>query len=297
MADRLVLAAPAKVNLYLAVGGRRGDGFHDVLTILQALDLHDTIVLEPADVLMVIAEPDLGVAGEANLAAVAARALAARIGREARVSIRISKRIPAAGGLGGGSADAAATLAGLAEWWGMERSDARVCEAARDVGADVAFFLEGGCALFGGRGDELVRRLRTPQAQLVLVNPGVSVATAAAYAAFDRTPQAAPPGPGAMIAAVEAGVPRQVAEALYDNLTEPVTGMAPDVADALAWVESAPGVLGACLAGSGGTVFGVCACREDAEAAAAAAGERGWWARATATRSRGVVLIEGEGVE
>jgi 4-diphosphocytidyl-2-C-methyl-D-erythritol kinase len=284
---QLRLIAPAKVNLYLAVGGVRPDGYHDVLTVMQALELHDTVELSPAEALSVACEPDPGVPAEENLAWRAAEALGAALGREPAFRIVVGKRIPAGAGLGGGSADAAAVLAGIARFWGVPREDRRLLSVAASLGADVPFFLEGGCALLDGRGDRLVRRLRVPRLRLALVNPLVPVPTAAAYAAFDAAPQPAPPGPGAMLSALDSGDPGLVAAALYDNLTPAATALVPEVADALALVEAAPGVLGACMAGSGSTVFGVFRDPAGAARTVAAARERGWWAEVSATRDGG----------
>jgi 4-diphosphocytidyl-2-C-methyl-D-erythritol kinase len=189
--------------------------------------------------------------------------------------------------IGGGSTDAAAVLAGVALSWGIDRDDVRLRSVAAALGADVPFFLEGGCALLDSRGDRLVRRLRVPALHLALVNPGVPVPTGSAYAAFDAAPQPAPHGPGAMLAALDAGDPGLVAAALYDNLTPVATALVPQVADALALVATAPGVLGACMAGSGSTVFGVFADATAAADAAAAGRGRGWWAEASETRASG----------
>src|SRR5450759_265119 len=119
--------APAKLNLYLGVGGRRADGYHGVETVLVALDLHDSVTVEPAAELSLVCEPDVGVPAPDNLAWRAAVALSSAVGRESSVAIRVVKRIPARAGLGGGSADGAAVIAALAAHWGIA-SDAPVLE-------------------------------------------------------------------------------------------------------------------------------------------------------------------------
>jgi 4-diphosphocytidyl-2-C-methyl-D-erythritol kinase len=296
----LAIAAPAKVNLYLAVGARRADGYHDVDTVIQALDLHDTVVVEPAAGLSVACEPDVGVHCDANLAAIAARALGRLVGEEPRVAIKLRKRIPAGGGLGGGSADAAAVLLGLARLWGIGPDDDLLSRAAAEVGADVPFFLIGGCALLSGRGDVLARRLPSPSPSLhlALVNPGVPVSTAAAYAAIDDAPPAGAPGVDALVAALERADPSGIAAALHNDMTAAAVGLVPLVADALALVSGSPGVLGAAMTGSGSTVFGIFTDHASAESAVKQACDRGWWASVARTRSGGVeILRTGEATE
>lgn len=291
MTSALQVAAPAKVNLYLVVGDRRSDGYHDVTTVLQTLELHDTIRIVPDRPLDVVCEPGLGVTADANLAAVAARALASAVGREPDVALHIEKRIPAGGGLGGGSADAAAVLVGLAELWGLPADHPSLSASARAVGADVPFFLAGGTALLGGRGDVVLRTLPTPELDVVLVNPGVPVPTGAAYAAFDRQLRVVAPPPDAIVAALKSGSSRAVSAALYNNMTEAAVGLAAEVGDAVALLQAEPGVLGRAVAGSGSTVFGVLDGREAAERAGQAMSARGWWATATRTTSAGASVI------
>lgn len=297
MMDRLApvaLEAHAKVNLFLAVGGRREDGYHDVTTVIQALELHDDLAVSlGGDVLTLDCEPDLGVAPQHNLAHRAAQAWFASSGGARGAHIELVKRIPAGAGLGGGSADAAAVLRALALLDGVEASDdQRSVAVAAGLGADVPFFLGGGTQLLAGRGDGLVETLPTPKLDIVLVNAGVPVATGAAYARFDRTLQPAPPTADAMVAAVRHGDPAAIAAALYDNMTESSAALVPEVHVTLRFLERSAGVLGAAMAGSGSTVFGVCAGSAAAEACAAEARERGWWACATRSVSAGLDVVE-----
>lgn len=291
----ITLAAPAKVNLYLGVGARRDDGYHDVETVMQALELHDTVTLTPADALTVACEPDVGVPGERNLAARAATALAQRLGRPPAFAIHLTKRIPAGGGLGGGSSDAAAVLAGLALAWGLDADDPILAEVGSALGADVPFFLTGGCALMTGRGDELAARLPVVPMHIVVVNPGIPVPTADAYAVFDAAPSAPSPGTAGILAALDSGDPAQVAGSLHDNLTGPVTGLVPAVADALAFVSGRDGVLGTCMSGSGSSVFGVFTDEDAAGRTAQQARDKGWWSVATRSRSGGVERVPADG--
>jgi len=182
--------APAKVNLWLAVTGRRADGYHTVDAGYQAIDLADSVVLEPGErdgvACRVEGEWAPGVPeGEDNLAARAARALAEAAGQHLRLAINIAKRVPPAAGLGGGSSDAAAVLAALARRFGVS-PDALPPIAAR-LGADVPFFLQGGTRRARGIG-ELLELVETPAERWgILLHPGVGVSTAWAYRAWDES--------------------------------------------------------------------------------------------------------------
>lgn len=285
----LRIFAPAKVNLHLAVGAPGPDGYHPVETVLQALAFGDTVTIAPGGPAF-CCEPGLGLAADENLAWRAARAMAEAFGRDLDVAITVEKRVPAGAGLGGASADAAAVIVGLAEHWGLRTADGQLAEIARGLGADVAFFLEGGAALYTGRGDVLVKRLPSLGAPIVLVKPSEPVATAAAYAAFDDL-GAFEQGPSEpLVAALESGDTRAVAARLHNAMTASSAGLVPAIAEALALVRACPGVLGAAMAGSGSAVFGVC--EDDASAAACverATGE-GYWATATRTHGGGCVI-------
>ncbi|PKQ37678.1 MAG: 4-(cytidine 5'-diphospho)-2-C-methyl-D-erythritol kinase [Actinobacteria bacterium HGW-Actinobacteria-1] len=294
-AERITLLAPAKVNLFLAVGDRRPDGYHDVVTILQALDerVADTVIIERADVLTVICEPSIGIPAEENLAFRALEGLGALVGREPAFSVTISKRVPAAGGLGGASADAAAALVGACRLWGLPADSPEVTALAASLGADVPFFIAGGTALYAGRGDMLVRRLDTPALDLVVVNPGVPVSTPAAYATFDRLLRPAVPTVDGMLRALASHDIGEISAQLFNNLAEAACDLAPEVAEALHFVSQSEGVLGAIVSGSGSSVFGVCEDAETAERVAHDAGMHGdWWASATMARPGGSAEIE-----
>lgn len=283
-AERITLLAPAKVNLFLAVGERRPDGYHDVVTILQTLDerVADTVAIERADALTVTCEPPIGIPAEENLAFRALDGLSALAGREPALAVTISKRVPAAGGLGGASADAAAVLVGACRLWGLAADSPEVTALAASLGADVPFFIAGGTALYSGRGDALVRRLDTPALDLVVVNPGVPVSTPAAYATFDRLLRPTAPKVDGMLRALESHDVAAIASRLFNNLAEAACDLAPEVTAALSFVSQSEGVLGAIVSGSGSSVFGVCEDARTAERVAHDAGmQSGWWASAT----------------
>ena len=165
---QLQVSAYAKVNLTLEVIGRRDDGFHDVATLLQTVDLADSLTLQPSDALAVTCD-DPSLSGEANIVWAAANALARRAGITPAASIHITKRIPVAAGLGGGSADAAAALTGLNRLWRLNLGSDELAELAATLGSDVPFLLAGGTALATGRGDRLAPLPALPATAVLLV--------------------------------------------------------------------------------------------------------------------------------
>ena len=170
------LKAPAKVNLCLEVLGRRSDDYHEVRTILQAVDLADRLTLEPADHLSLEADPASSVSSftvppDENLVLRAAHLLQEETGTAAGARLRLLKVVPIAAGLGGGSSDAAATLLGLCQLWGLSLHEDRLMELAARLGSDVPFFLRGGTALASGRGDRLTALPTLPDQWAVVCTP------------------------------------------------------------------------------------------------------------------------------
>jgi len=292
-AGRVVMLAPAKVNLYLEVGGIRPDGYHEVTTVLQALDdrVVDTVVIERSASLSVACEPDIGVPVESNLVTRAIRGLARVVGREPHLSVVVTKRIPDGAGLGGGSSDAAAALVGACMLWDVDPAAPEVSGVARTLGADVPFFLTGGTALFRERGDVLTKRLPTPRLHLVVVNPGVPAATAEVYRAYDRLERPQSPGVLAALDAFAGGEVGFVAAGLFNGLTTAAQTVSPLTAHVLATLASTDGVRGALISGSGSSVFGICDSAVGAGRVAEEIAEQGWWVRATAASDRGVRAI------
>jgi 4-diphosphocytidyl-2-C-methyl-D-erythritol kinase len=249
-----VLSAAAKVNLALEVLGRRADGYHELATVMQAVDLSDRVVLEEAPTVEVrVAAGD--VPRDGNLAARAAAALRAAGGIETGVRITLDKRIPVAAGLGGGSSDAAAVLLGLNRLWRLRWPLDRLAEVGTTLGMDVPFFLHGGAAMATGRGEQ-VSPIQSAALALVLVNPRFPVSTAETYARV--TPAMYTDGARAAEAARALATHRatQVAVSLYNGLEAALVGAYPEIARMKAALLAA-GALGAAMSGSGPTVFGV----------------------------------------
>lgn len=267
--------APAKVNLFLRILGRRPDGFHEIETLFQAVDLADevTVVRGRPGVRLEVDGPDLGPV-EQNLAHRAARLYLEGAGVAATdgVTVRLRKRIPAGAGLGGGSSDAAAVLRCMDVLWAGALAPPDLALAAASLGSDVPFFLGAAGALALGRGrGEILRALPPlPEARLVLVLPPVHVATGPAYGALAARRVVEPPNPRepwdpARLALGWAGV-AQDAENDFEAVVPPLH---PPVASSLRALRAA-GAAPALLSGSGAACFGVF---PGPDAAAAAAGD------------------------
>ncbi len=172
---RLRLTAPAKINWTLEVLGPRPDGFHNVKTILQTIDLFDRLELETATELILEATGEGLPPPQENLAMRAARLLQERTGYSGGARMRLTKTIPAAAGLGGGSSDAAAALRGLDRLWGLALPHERLAEMAAEVGSDVPFFLRGGTALAEARGERVTPLPDAPRTAILVVVPPISI--------------------------------------------------------------------------------------------------------------------------
>ena len=257
-----MVSAACKVNLVLEVLGKRADGYHELATVMQAVDLGDRIVLEDHDGLELrTVSPGIPADGT-NLTLRAARALREAAGIERGVRITLDKRIPVAAGLGGGSTDAAAVLLGLNRLWGLRWPVARLEAVAVTLGMDVPFFLRGGIALAMGRGERLAP-VAGGAIALVLVNPRLALSTAEVYGRV--TPEMYSDGARArsLVGAMATRRPARVAATLYNGLEAAVAPGVPDIAKMKAALLAA-GALGAAMSGSGPTVFGIARSLEQA---------------------------------
>ena len=264
--------ANAKVNAFLRVCGRREDGYHDIETAILPLDLHDVVTVEEADALEVVVTGGgaeaLAAAGGDSLCGRAAHAWATTAGIWApRARITIDKRIPVAAGLGGGSADAAATLLALDELFTTGLSDEAVAAAAATVGSDVPALVAGGPVFAEGRGDRL-HPLHAVTTHWVVKPFPFAVRAADAYAWWDEEPGTGP-DPGALVAAIEVGDDALFGSAMFDDLEPAVASRHPEVTRAVAAFGGA-GALGAIMTGSGPTVVALARHLGHADAIAAA---------------------------
>jgi 4-diphosphocytidyl-2-C-methyl-D-erythritol kinase len=289
-ADTLRITAPAKVNLFLSIMGRRPDGYHEIRSVLQTVSLKDTLEFQPTkgSVTLECSDPSVP-AGRDNLcfrAAMLMRDLAGRQARDCGVRIMLRKAIPTRAGLGGGSSDAAATLVALNHLWGLGMNPAQLsCLAAR-LGSDVAFFLTGGTALALGRGEVVVPLApMQPRMWLVLAKPAVGVCTPWAYHEWDRAALAPGGDCGAAIRAVSIARPQALTKALHNDFERVVPAHHPAVRAAKRDLLRA-GCPGALLCGSGSAVFGIARSRQQAERAASALKKKYGWAKAVHTTGR-----------
>jgi 4-diphosphocytidyl-2-C-methyl-D-erythritol kinase len=327
--------APAKVNLFLAIGQRRDDGYHDVTTVMHALTLHDRLsmttrssdevaadcqglptqqVVTCAEGFKITAGSSKALVNEAaaessaapgvcvharmtwcegitpidvddkdNLACKAVTALAHTLGRTTSetITIDIEKHIPSQAGLGGGSSDAAAALVGAAYLWGLSSHDKAVETVARSLGADVRFFLHGGCVLLAGKGERFVHTLAPRHDSVLLVQPACGVSTPAAYGEFDRSPSyvAKELLDQARIAQDAHDVP------LFNNLARPAEKLAPGLERLWNMLRQSSGVEQVLLSGSGSSTFAVCKDDQTARILASDLSALGYWTRATSFSS------------
>jgi len=266
--NRLRVRTPAKVNLFLRVIGTRPDGYHDIETIFQAIDIHDELIIEESreeSSLEVPERPDLE--NSQNLVLEALRRLERRTGRPLPVRIRLDKQIPVAGGLGGGSSDAAAALRGITALFDLDLSENDLLDEATQLGADVPFFLVGGAAVGEGIGERLTPVMLPMNYGLVVANPGLAVSTAAVYREFDRV--LTRPNPESTVWA-RLRSSRNPVDLLENDLEAVTIALCPEVG-ALEKALTDAGAVATLMTGSGPTVFGIAgADRSELEAIRAA---------------------------
>ena len=294
---RITVRAPAKVNLFLAVRGRRPDGYHDIVSVMQSVTLHDELSVaidsppakeqHPAArrrmrLHLDVDGSDSVPTDEDNLVLKAAVLLGERMGlvdpdrrREPvrtgwspLTTIRLDKSIPVAGGMAGGSSDAAATLVALNALWNCGLSGDDLLGLAAELGSDVPFCLRGGTALATGRGTRLARVLCRGTFHWVIGVTAQPLSTADVYHAWDVEQRTSLMEPDAVLAALSAGDAEALGGALANDLEQPALALLPDLAQHRKAMLDA-GALGALVSGSGPTVLGLAAHAHDAERIAA----------------------------
>jgi 4-diphosphocytidyl-2-C-methyl-D-erythritol kinase len=275
--------APAKVNLYLHITGRRDDGYHLLDSLVAFVDIGDRLRAESAASLSLAVDgpeaADLAAVGDGNLVLRAARLLADRAGITAGAALHMEKHLPVAAGIGGGSSDAAAALLALTRLWRISLDDGALRALGARLGADIPACLYRRAVWVGGIGERLEPAGPLPEAGILLVNPRRALATAAVFAArrgpFGHVGRFAPM-PSAAAALARALMPCR------NDLTEAAIGLVPEISAVLARLGRLPGCLLARMSGSGATCFALFANRAAAEAARAevAAAEPWWWCAA-----------------
>lgn len=282
----LRLAARAKINLFLAVRARRSDGYHELETVFHSIELADELAVDEAPTLEVACEPALDVCDEDNLVTRAVRELAEDAGVPAKARVGVTKRIPEAAGLGGGSADAAGALVGVDRLWGLGWPDARLATVGAAIGADVPFQILGGAAVGRGRGEVLEPVAPWPGLEVVLALPARRLLTADVYARC--TPDAGGVPVQGVAAAVSARSLKALAELMRNDLTAAAVSLVPQIQVAL---DAAAEVgVPALMSGSGPTVFALTDDPGQAEAVAAAFASHGLGVSRTALAARGITV-------
>ena len=277
------VTARAKLNLYLHLLGRRADGYHAIDSLVAFAAFGDRLSFTPGTELKLDVDGAFAEALPAdhdNLVLRAAALLRTRYGITRGASIRLEKRIPVAAGLGGGSADAAATLQGLVRLWQLRPDPDELAAIALQLGADVPVCLVGRAAFVGGIGENIEPVQSLPELGVVLVNPGVPLSTKAVFMSRE----------GRFSLAARWGEPVRGTEQLvqllaqrHNDLTRPALVMAPVIGEILTALSAYPEVLLARMSGSGATCYGLTGTRAEAEAAAGKlrAERPGWWVMAT----------------
>jgi len=264
--QEITVRAHAKINLSLRVQGRRADGYHDLRMVMQTLDLHDTLVCRPLEngriVLRLEAqqtEADLPTDGR-NLIVRAAETLLAACAPGRGAEIVLTKRIPVAAGLAGGSSNAAAALCALRTLYDLPVSDEQLTEIGLTLGADVPYCLAGGSRLAEGVGERLTALPDMPPCAVLLAKPPIAVSTAEVFRAFKGSYAGADADWNVLLA--DGGL-RAIAQAMRNDLEAVTIAMHPVIAD-IKECMLASGAAGSLMSGSGPTVFGLFSDKEDA---------------------------------
>ncbi len=257
----LTLSANAKINLTLDILGTREDGYHEVAMIMQEISLHDTLSMGKINQgisLTIVIEGQQGTlpADESNLCWKAAALVQKEYNLQEGVEIHLTKRIPMAAGLAGGSADAAAVLKGMNHLFRLGMTEARLCELGARLGSDIPFCIMGGTMLATGRGEILTRLPSFPRLSVVLAKPPVGVSTAWAYKTYDAGYNGPHPDNEAMLEAIHGGDAHKAA-GLLCNVLEGVTETEHPVIADYKRLMMEHGAMASMMSGSGPTVFGL----------------------------------------
>lgn len=276
--ETLTLASPAKINLFLEVLGKRDDGYHEIRSVLQLIDLCDTVTLRRRERGIEVEVDGEAPSGGGNLAYAAAELFFKEAGGQGGVAIRIDKRIPVGGGLGGGSSNAAATLWGLKVLYGLDLDIQSLTILGGRLGADVPFFFSNGIAFASGRGEELTPLPPFPSRWVVVANPGIPISTAWAYHTFSSDLGSTRGDMGRRILSLfERGEVEKAIPLSFNHLEEVILKRHPEVARLKSFLASL-NVEPALMTGSGSSVFGMVEERHRAEAVVERLKQEGYFA-------------------
>lgn len=275
--------APAKINLYLHVTGRRADGYHLLDSLIAFADIGDNLTVEPAPSLsLAVSGPEaaaLAALGDDNLVLRAARLLLGRAGIAAGAAMHLDKNLPVAAGVGGGSSDAAAALLALRRLWRLSLEDDALCSLGSRLGADVPACVYGRAVWVGGVGERLEPAGALPETGILLANPRRALPTAAVFAG-----RHGPFGAAGRFAPMPSNASELVdlLASRRNELTDAAIGLVPEIGTVLARLGQLPGSLLVRMSGSGATCFALFADRAAAEEACAllCAAEPRWWCAA-----------------
>ena len=293
--EKFTLPAYAKINLSLSVEGRRPDGYHEISTVFQTITLHDSLTFEltlDGSIKLICSDPDIPT-DESNLVMRAATALRERFSDRRGVRILLEKRIPAGGGLGGGSSNAAVTLVALSHLWSIRTDKKELEEIGAQLGADVPFFLTGGTALGTGTGTKISPLADTQKMHLAVVTPVARVSTSEAYKLLNAPALTKAEGVvNLSVSRTEADFSGFLCGVTRNDFEAVVFGLYPEIERARDALTQS-GARRAMLSGSGSSVFGVFDSTEEAERACEVLrGNAGWQVFACATLTRAEYLHE-----
>jgi 4-diphosphocytidyl-2-C-methyl-D-erythritol kinase len=270
LGESVEILAPAKLNLFLEILGKRPDGYHDLESLMVTVDLHDTLTFfdDPSGRITLVCDDPTLPTGPTNLVVKAAEQLKAATGSSRGARIELKKVIPAQAGLAGGSSDAAATLEGLNRLWDLRAEPETLDQVASTIGSDVAFFRQGPCAVCRGRGEIVEAWPIFEPLHFVLINPPVGVSTADVYRNLVVPDQTRSIGP--ILEALEAGDSSSLGRHLFNRLQPVAETLEPSlgaIREALTTLAG-PSLDGHLMSGSGSAYFGLASNRGAAEDAA-----------------------------
>lgn len=256
----LTIPAYAKINLTLDVLGKRPDGYHDLSMVMQSVSLADQVIIRETGEEGFTLKTDLGFlpGADKNIAGVAARAFARHTGVDlSGLEIELQKHIPVCAGTAGGSSDGAAVLRGLNRWFSCGLSLRHLAEIGEEVGSDVPYCVLGCTALAEGRGEKLTCLPALPDCHIVLCKPGFSVSTPELFRRIDELKLRFHPDTAGVLAALEEGDLAGVSRRMFNVFEEALPAQRRAVVEEIKSTLLSRGALGACMSGTGPTVFGI----------------------------------------